>query len=91
MNWTEPAIQALKAQEAKDLAIELLQKLESKDQAPITAGQVQLKELEYELRLKEAEAEDNRRREAHEASIKDLELNIEQEKSRQAEAKHDAD
>ncbi len=30
-NWTEAEIQALKAQEAKDLAVELLQKLEVKD------------------------------------------------------------
>lgn len=86
MKWTESDIQALKAQEAKDLAVELLGKLEAKSSAPITAGQVQLKELQYGLKIKEAEAEDSRRREAHALRIKELELEIEQEKRKQAEA-----
>lgn len=86
MKITENDIQTLKAQEAKDLAIQMLKKLQAKDKAPISAGEVQLKELQYELRLKEAEAEDNRQREAHELRIKELQQQIEQEKTRQAEA-----
>ena len=91
IDWTEPDIQALKAQEAKDLAIEFLHQLQAKEKAPITPGQVQLKELQFELRLKEAEAEDNRLREAHEAKVKALELEIEREKARQAELLTNAD
>ena len=91
MTWTENEIQALKAQEAKDLAVELLHKLESRDRAPVTAGQVQLKELQYGLKIKEAEAEDNRQREAHQQRIKELELQIEQEKRKQSEAVQHAD
>ena len=49
MNWTESDIQALKAQEAKDLAVELLQKLEAKEKGPISPGEVQIKELDFEL------------------------------------------
>ena len=90
-HWTEADIQALKAQEAKDLAVDLLRQLEAKERAPITAGQVQLKELQFTLRLKEAEAEDNRLREAHSQRIKELELDIEREKSKQAEAISHAD
>jgi hypothetical protein len=86
MTWTESEIQGLKAQEAKDLAIELLEKLEAKEQGLISPGEVQLKELEFELRLREAENEDRRRREAHEMRVKELELQIEQENSRSAEA-----
>jgi hypothetical protein len=88
---SESEIQNLKAQEAKDLAIELLRRLHAKDQAPITAGQVQLRELQYGLRIKEAETEDNRQREAHERRMKELELQIEQEKRKQAEARANAD
>lgn len=89
--WTEGDIQGLKAQEAKDLAIEFLHKLETKDKAPISAGEVQLKELQYNLQLKEAEAEDNRQREAHERQIKELELQIEQERARHAQSARHAD
>ena len=74
MKWTEGDIQALKAHEAKNLAVELLQKLQAKDKTPISAGEVQLKELQYSLQLKEAEAEDNRQSEEHERRIKELEL-----------------
>jgi hypothetical protein len=91
MKWTESDIQALKAQEAKDLAVKLLRQLQGKDRAPITAGQVQLKELQYGLKIKEAEAEDNRSREAHEQRIKELELQIEQERRKQAEAEQNTD
>ena len=38
MDWTEGDIQALKAQEAKDLAVELLQKLAAKEIRPDFAG-----------------------------------------------------
>lgn len=88
---TENEIQGLKAQEAKDLAIRLLRMLNAKEKAPISAGEVQLKELEYELKLKEAEAEDNRHHEACEQHVKELELQIEQEKTRQVEAETKAD
>ena len=91
MKWSEADIQSLKAQEAKDLATQLLKKLNAKDQAPITAGQVQLKELQYELKIKEAAAEDNRQREAHELKIRELELRIEQERRLQAEADSNTD
>ncbi len=89
--WTEADIQALKAQEAKDLAAEFLKQLEAKERAPITAGQVQLKELEFALQLKQAETDDNRLRETHEQRIKELELEIEREKAKQAEATCKAD
>lgn len=86
MKWTEAEIQALKAQEAKDLAVEFLEMLEAKERGPISPGEVQLKELDFNLRLREAEIADRRQREAHEKSIKELELQIEQEKTRAAEA-----
>jgi hypothetical protein len=38
MKLTETEIQALKAQEAKDLAVQLLHQLETRDRAPVTAG-----------------------------------------------------
>ncbi len=79
-------INALRAQEAKDLAIQLQDQLRARAKAPITAGEVQLRELEYELKLKEAEAEDARQRERHTERLRELELQIEQEKTRQAEA-----
>ncbi len=91
MKWTESEIQSLKAQEAKDLAIRLFNKLHDKQSAPISAGQVQLKELQYGLRIKEAEAEDKRRCEQHAQRIKELELQIEQERSQQAGAVDSAD
>lgn len=86
MKWTESEIQGLKAQEAKDLAVEFLQTLEAKDKGPLSPGEVQVKELEFELRLREAEIDDRRRRETHERHIKELELQIEQERTRSAEA-----
>ncbi len=85
MDITENEIQGLKAQEAKDLAVELLQELHDKEKSPVSAGAVQLQELEYDLKLKEAELEDNRQREVHETRIKELELKIAQEQTRQAE------
>jgi len=90
MNWTENDIQALKAQEAKDLAVELLHKLKAKEKGPISPGEVQIKELDLELRLREAENEDNRLREAHQERIKELELQIQQEKTRCGEAESQA-
>ena len=86
MKWTEAEIQALKAQEAKDLAVEFFQMLEAKEKGPISPGEVQLKELDFNLRFREAEIEDRRRRELHEKRIKELELQIQQEKTRAAEA-----
>ena len=86
MKWTEAEIQALKAQEAKDLAVEFFQMLEAKEKGPISPGEVQLKELDFNLRLREAEIEDRRRHELHEKRIKELELQIQQEKTRAAEA-----
>ncbi len=91
MPHTESSIQSLKAQEAKDLAIELLQKLNAKARGPISPGELQLHELEYELKLREAESEDQRCRERHERQIKELELQIAQEKARVAEAATRAD
>lgn len=91
MNWTESDIQGLKAQEAKDLAIEFLHKLEAKERGPISPGEVQLKELDFAARLREAEVEDNRRRDAHELQIKQLELQIESEKTRYAQQQSQAD
>lgn len=41
MKWTEAEIQALKAQEAKDLAVEFFELLEPKDKGPISPGEVQ--------------------------------------------------
>lgn len=71
MTWTESEIQGLKAQEAKDLAVELLRKLETKEQGLISPGEVQMKELEYELRLREAENEDRRRRQTHDERVQE--------------------
>lgn len=89
--WTENEIQGLKSQEAKDLAIELLQQLQEKECGPISPGEVQLQELQYELKLKEAEAEDTRLQEAHQLQVKQLELQIEQEKAHVAEAESRAE
>lgn len=91
MKYTEHEIQSLKAQEAKDYCVELLRQLALRDGGPISPGEVQLQELQYELRLKEAEAKDNREREASEQRIKELELEIEQERSRLAEVAQQAD
>ena len=82
----ESEIAGLKAQEAKDYCIELLQELERRSMDPLSPGEMQLEELQFELKLKEAEAEDNRQRELHEQRLKELELEIAGEKSRQAEA-----
>lgn len=90
MIWTNSDINNLKSQDAKDLAIELQDRLLKKEKAPISAGEVQLRELEYELKLKEAAAEDARHREQHVERVKALELQIEQEKSRQLKAEKQA-
>jgi len=90
MDWTESDIQTLKAQEAKDLAVEFLIQLETKEKGPISPGEVQIKELDFELRLREAESEDNRCREAHERQIKELEHQIQQQKTSCAEAENRA-
>ncbi len=86
MNYNESEIQTLKAQEAKDLCVELLRKLEARASGPISAGEVQLQELQYELEIKQAEAEDNRQRESHLERIKELELEIERERGEFARA-----
>lgn len=91
LKYAENEIQSLKAQEAKDYCIELLQQLAQRDGGPISPGEVQLQELQYELRLKEAESEDSRQREGSEQRIKELELEIEQERTRLAEATQQAD
>lgn len=88
--WTESDIQALKAQEAKDLAIEFLSKLQRKERGPISPGEVQLQELEYELRLKEAEQEDQQAARVHEQRIKELELEIERERTQAAQVQQKA-
>ncbi|TWU33355.1 coiled-coil domain-containing protein [Novipirellula artificiosorum] len=79
--YTESEVQTLKAQEAKDYCVALMRQLEARSEGPISAGEVQLQELQYELELKQAETEDNRQREAHLERIKDLELEIEREKA----------
>lgn len=84
--WTESDIQGLKAQEAKDVAIEFLRELEAMEAGLISPGEVQLRELEYSLQLRKAEAEDQRHRETHEKQVKELELQIEKERTRWAEA-----
>lgn len=91
MKVTEAEIQGLKAQEAKDLAVALLQELKARERGFISPGEVQLKELEYELKLKEAEFEDKRQREAHERRMRELELQLELQRTQQAEAKSQAD
>lgn len=91
MNWTENDIQSLKAQEAKDLAVEFMHQLLAKERGPISPGEVQLKELEFELKLRDAENEDNRVARLHEKQIKELALKIDQEKTRAAEAISHAD
>jgi hypothetical protein len=90
MKISEADIQSLKAQEAKDLAIKLLGDLQAKDKGFISPGEVQLKELEYELMLREAEFEDQRQHEEHEERIRQLELQLEQQRTAQAQAKSHA-
>lgn len=85
-DWTEHQIQSLKAQEAKDLAIEFLELLKSKEQGPISPGEVQLRELECDLKVRQAEVEDEKLRRSHELQIRDLELQIEKEKAKAAES-----
>lgn len=91
MKISEADIQALKAQEAKDLCIDLLRKLNATKGGPISTGEVQLQELQYELKLKEAEAADRREQEQHEQRLAELQLEIEREKTRQLEAERNAD
>jgi hypothetical protein len=91
MKYTEHEIQTLKAQEAKDYCVELLRQLSLRDGGPISPGEVQLQELQYELRLKEAESEDSRQREASDLRIKELELEIERERTRLAETAQQAE
>lgn len=89
--WTESDIQSLKAQEAKDLAVEFLQALENKAQGPISPGEVQLRELEYELKIKEAEKEDARQQREHELQIRELELRLEQQRTEASQASSQSD
>lgn len=90
-DWTEQDIQSLKAQEAKDVAVELLEALRNKEVGPISPGEVQLRELEYELKLKQAELADEKDRRAHEVQIRELELQLEQQRSKTAESQSRAD
>ncbi len=89
--YSESDVQALKAQEAKDYCIELMRLLAAREGGPISPGEVQLQELQYELDLKEAEAADNRAREAHLERVKELELAIESERAECAKAIQAAD
>lgn len=86
MLMTESQINSLRSQDAKDLAIRLQEQLKTKEMQPISAGEVQLRELEYELKLKEAEAEDRRQREEHAERMRELEAEIERQKVKQSEA-----
>lgn len=90
-DWTEADIQALKAQEAKDLAIELLHELDVKEAGPISPGEVQLRELEYELKVKQAEIEDSKSQREHETHLRELEIELEKERSKAAESHTQAD
>ncbi len=89
--YNESEVQSLKAQEAKDYCLELMQQMSAREGGPISPGEVQLQELQYELQLKEAEAEDNRQREAHVERMQELALEIEREKSEWARAERLAD
>jgi len=91
LTYSESEVQGLKAQEAKDYCVELMQQLTAKEGGPISPGEVQLQELQYELEVKEAEAEDNRQRESHLERMKQLELEIEHEKAEWAKAEKLAD
>jgi hypothetical protein len=90
-DWTEADIQALKAQEAKDLAIDFLHQLENQSRGPITPGEVQLQELEYELKLKEAEIADQKAERAHQLRTKELELEMDRERAKATAAQQNAD
>jgi len=91
LTYSESDVQSLKAQEAKDYCIELMELVKAKEGGPISPGEVQLQELQYELQLKEAEAADNRLREEHLERTKDLELQIQQEKAELARCEMQAD
>ncbi|MFK7818052.1 MAG: hypothetical protein AB8G99_05005 [Planctomycetaceae bacterium] len=91
MQYDEDEVMGLKAQEAKDYCIELLRELKTLTSGPISPGEAQLQELQYELKLKEAEAADNRQQEDHQRLLKELELQIEEQKTRQAQSKKSAD
>ncbi|MEO1616061.1 MAG: hypothetical protein AAFV88_09445 [Planctomycetota bacterium] len=90
-DWTEADIQALKAQEAKDLAVELLHEIDVKEAGPISPGEVQLRELEYELKIKQAEIEDATNQREHEKHLRELEIELERERSKAAESHSEAD
>lgn len=91
MKYDESEVQGLKAQEAKDYCLELMEQLNARMGGPISPGEVQLQELQFELRLREAEAEDNRLREEHERRIRELEFEIERERRNHAECERQAD
>ncbi len=86
MLMTESQINSLKSQDAKELAIRLQEQLTAKEMQPISPGEVQLRELEYELKLKEAESEDRRQCEEHTERMRELEIEMEGHKSRQTES-----
>ncbi|QDT02908.1 hypothetical protein K227x_12870 [Rubripirellula lacrimiformis] len=91
LTYSESEVQGLKAQEAKDYCVELMRQLTAREGGPISPGEVQLQELQYELQLKEAEAEDCRQRELHLERMKEFELEIEREKAEWAKANKFAD
>lgn len=91
LTYSESEVQSLKAQEAKDYCLELMRLVTARQEGPISPGEVQLEELRYELEVKEAEAEDNRQREAHLERMKEFELEIEREKAEWAKAQSLAD
>ncbi|MDM4017549.1 hypothetical protein [Roseiconus lacunae] len=90
-DWTETDIQSLKAQEAKDLAVELLHALDTKEQGPISPGEVQMLELEFELKLRQAEKEDAQQQREHERELRQLELELEKYRAQTAESNSAAD
>ena len=57
-----------------------------KEHGPISPGEVQLRELEYELKLKQAELEDAKERRAQEIQVRNLELQLEQQRAKTAES-----
>lgn len=81
MKYTEAEVQGLKAQDAKNYCIDLMHQMKAKELGPISPGEVQLKELEFELQLKAAETADSRLREEHLERIKTLELKIQEERA----------
>jgi hypothetical protein len=80
MPHTESTIQALKAQEAKDLAIEFLHKLDAKARGPISPGELQLHELEYEVERQRKELDKT------DSEVRRMRQHIEQEPQRIAAA-----